>query len=58
MIDQGVRNMKKWCMRFQIFMGSLKIQIYTEFWFPKISWDFLIILYNVTNIQKKTEILG
>lgn len=31
---------------------------YTEFWLPKIPWDFPISLYNVTNIQNKTEILN
>ena len=47
--------MKKWCTRFQIFMDSLKIPGFTESWFPKISWDFLFFLYNVTNIQNKME---
>ena len=35
-------------------MDLLKIQGFTESW-SKIFWDFLIFLYNVTNIQNKTE---
>ena len=38
-------------------MDSLKIQGFTEFWFPKISWDFLIFLYIVTNIWNKMDII-
>ena len=49
--SQGVHNMKKCCMRFWIFMDSLKIQGFTETLFPKI-FDFLIFLYNVTLLGK------
>ena len=37
-------------------MDSLKIQGIPESWFPKISWDFLIFFYIVTNIWNKMEI--
>ena len=56
LIGQGDRNVKKCYMKFRIFMDLLKIQGFTESWSPKIFWDFLIFLYNVTNIQNKTEI--
>ena len=36
-------------------MDSLKIQGFPEFWFPVIFWNFLIFLYNVTNIRIKKE---
>ena len=36
-------------------MDSLKIQRFAESWFPKISCNFLIFLYSVTNIRNKTE---
>ena len=41
-----------------IFMDSLKIQGFAESWFPKISWDFLIFLYNVTNTWNKRKYLN
>ena len=49
----GICNMKKWCTRFWIVMDSLKIQRFTYSCFSKISLDFLIFLYNVTNIHNK-----
>ena len=49
--SQRVHNMKK-CMRFWIFMDSLKIQGFTETLISKIFWDFLIFLYNVTLLGK------
>ena len=36
-------------------MDSLKIQGFGKSWLPKVFFDFLIFLYNVTNIQHKTE---
>ena len=54
----GVCNMKKWCTRFWIIMDSLKIQRFTYSCFSKISLDFLIFLYNVTNIHNKAQILN
>ena len=54
----GVCNMKKWCTRFWIFMDSLNIQRFPKSCFSKISLDFLIFLYNVTNIQNKVQVLN
>ena len=39
-------------------MDSLNIQGFTESWFPKTSWDFLIFLYNVSNIRNKRKYLN
>ena len=36
-------------------MDSLKIQGFTESWFPKIFGNFLIFFYNLINIQNKKE---
>ena len=52
----GFLNGKKWCTRFLNFMDSLKIQRIAESWFPNIYWDFLIFLYNVSNIRKNGNI--
>ena len=50
-----IHNMNKWCTRFWIYMDSLKIQGFTKSWFPKVFWDFLIFLHNVTNIRSKMK---